>query len=101
MDKGIKIIFDEKCKAWHEDYIRNVFYLRQLEWYVSQRLQKIGFVLLSEIYEFIGLDKEENFKEHIFKYKENQKNYFDFELNNNLETIDFLNPNIELNIRVY
>lgn len=47
--------FDETCRGWERDATQNLFFLRQQQAFLNDRLQERGYVTLNEMYEALGM----------------------------------------------
>ena len=50
-------IFDESCPAWTRDPEANKMFLRQMEVYLTGKLQRVGHLFLNEAYDMLGFTR--------------------------------------------
>lgn len=57
MISDYKLFFDEKCKAWVDDYDYNLMTLRCQQQYANDKLRADGFLFMSDVYDMLGIQR--------------------------------------------
>lgn len=99
------LFFDEKCKAWENDYNYNLMFLRGQQQFANDKLRADGFLFLSDVFDMLGIQRTKLSQTVGWIYDpENQHGdgFIDFEiLETNRETEDgSYEPAILLNFNV-